>query len=162
MDQSTNSNHPTLQSLRMTPAMWLQIRDHLGEWLPNEGCGLLAGRISGEGRGTAIQFFPGRNVLHSPTRFRMADAELIDAFRVIREAGLTLIAIVHSHPRTDPGPSPTDLAEFHYPDAAMLIVGYGTGEPEPAAWVVDRSQQSGFRSIAFVVAREDSDGCVSL
>jgi proteasome lid subunit RPN8/RPN11 len=162
MDQSTNSNQPALQSLRISPAIWLQIRDHLREWLPNEGCGLLAGSISHDGVGIAIRFFPGFNVLHSPTRFRMADAEIIDAFRAMREGNLALIAIVHSHPRTAPRPSGTDLAELHYPEAAMLIVGFGAGEAEPAAWRVDAMERDGVRPIVFSIDSEGSDGCVSL
>jgi len=45
-----------------------------------------------------------------------------------------LVAIYHSHPVSQPYPSPTDRAEAHYPDAAYVVVSLRASEPELEAW----------------------------
>lgn len=162
MEPFTNSTHSPMQSLRVSVPLWLAIDQHLREWLPYEGCGLLGGRFCADGSALADRFFPGSNVLRSATRFRMADGELIDAFRLMREAGLDLIGIVHSHPRTEPRPSETDLAELHYPQAAMLIVGYASGAGDPTAWIRDQSAESGVRRVPLSIEPANTGVCVSL
>ena len=129
-----NSTAPDVQSLVLSADVLETILHHLQEWLPNEGCGLLAGNIDAYGGGLPVCFYPGSNILHSPTRYRMADPEVIMAMRSIREANHELLAIVHSHPRTPPRPSATDLAELHYPRAAMLIVSFADTVPSLQAW----------------------------
>jgi len=48
--------------------------------------------------------------------------------------GEELAAIYHSHPASQPYPSPTDRAEAHYPDAVYVLVSLRTAEPEIEAW----------------------------
>lgn len=50
------------------------------------------------------------------------------------ERGEDLVAIYHSHPASQPYPSPTDRAEAHYPDATYVLVSLRTGTPEVEAW----------------------------
>ena len=87
---------------------------------------------------TILRVFRGTNTLESPTRYRMAASEVIDAFREMRERGLRLAAIVHSHPATPPTLSDIDLREANYPDAALLIVSFADPSPEAAAWRLER------------------------
>jgi proteasome lid subunit RPN8/RPN11 len=136
----SNSTGPGLQSLTLPGDIAATILAHLRDWLPNEGCGLLAGRRDRDGHGRASRFFPGTNVLHSPTRYRMADPEVVNALRTNRELDLDLLAIVHSHPVTKPAPSATDRAELNYPGAALLIVSFRMPEPEWAAWALASGQ----------------------
>jgi len=112
--------------------------DHLGTALPAEGCGLLACAENDHGDLTILRIFPGTNTLASPTRYRMAASEVIDAFRAMREHGLRLAAIFHSHPATPPTLSEIDLREANYPDAALLIVSFAGPAPEAAAWRLER------------------------
>ncbi len=116
-----------------------EIVAHLSEALPLEGCGLLAERRSGDGW-IACRFFPGENVDRSPTRFTMDPRAVVDALRHIDAHGWRLAAVVHSHPHGSPTPSPTDLREAYYPEAAFLIVGFGDGAPEARAWRLGRSE----------------------
>jgi proteasome lid subunit RPN8/RPN11 len=56
----------------------------------------------------------------------------------IEDAGLELGAIYHSHTRSAPEPSQTDINLAFYPDALYLIVGLAQGEPDVRAWrIVD-------------------------
>jgi proteasome lid subunit RPN8/RPN11 len=68
----------------------------------------------------------------------MEPSEVIDAFRAMREEGLRLAAIFHSHPTTPPTLSEIDLREANYPDAALVIVSFAGGSPEAAAWTLER------------------------
>lgn len=107
---------------------------HLEQALPNEGCGLIAGETGADGVHTARRFFAGVNTDRSPTRFTMDGAQVISAFREMRERGLDLGAIVHSHPSSPAEPSPTDLREAFYTDALAVIVSFQRGLPEARAW----------------------------
>jgi len=89
-----------------------------------EICGLLAGR---EGIITAA--FPASNAHSNPaTAYEIAPDELFRIFRKIRELGLELLAIYHSHPTSENTPSPADIERAYYPDAAYFIVS-----PQPDA-----------------------------
>ena len=106
---------------------------HCAAALPNEGCGLLAGRRDGASL-VATRFYPGTNRLASPSRFAMDPAEVMAALTAIDREGARLVAIVHSHPATEAAPSRTDLAEAYYPDALLLIVSLAGVEPSLRAW----------------------------
>jgi proteasome lid subunit RPN8/RPN11 len=112
--------------LILTGEQWAQICAHLSAKLPEEACGLLAGR---DGRTLKVFLIP--NAAHSPTRFMMAPAHLLQALEEIDEAGWDLLGIFHSHPAGPPAPSPTDVAEAYYPDSAYLICA-----PGPHGWQV--------------------------
>jgi proteasome lid subunit RPN8/RPN11 len=91
--------------------------------LPEEACGLLAGRFR---RAEAV--IPVSNALHSPVRFRMDARQQLDAFLWMDARELDLVAIYHSHPNGPDTPSETDIGEAYYPDAAYLIWSRRTGD----------------------------------
>ncbi|HLB47385.1 MAG TPA: M67 family metallopeptidase [Anaerolineales bacterium] len=100
----------------LAASQWQTITEHLQSALPNEACGLLAGR---DGRTEAVYLIA--NAERSPTRYSMEPGELIRAIVEIEDNGWELIGIFHSHPAGPPIPSPTDIAEAYYPDSAYVI-----------------------------------------
>jgi proteasome lid subunit RPN8/RPN11 len=82
-----------------------------------ECCGLLAGR--GE---TITHLYPAANALGSATAYEIAPRELFRIFRAMRADGLDHLGIYHSHPRGPNVPSPRDVQQAYYPDAAYFIV----------------------------------------
>jgi proteasome lid subunit RPN8/RPN11 len=90
--------------------------DHVINCYPEEGCGILGGK-----GGVVREVFPVTNSLHSPTRFRMAPEEQLQAILTIENEGLEITAIYHSHPNGPEHPSQTDLDEFKYPGSDYLI-----------------------------------------
>lgn len=68
------------------------------------------------------------------TRYVIDAREQLAAFREMDARGEELVAIYHSHPLSQPYPSPTDRAEAHYPDAFYLLVSLRTSEPELHAY----------------------------
>lgn len=102
--------------LRLTTSQWAIITEHLSAHLPEEACGLLAGA-----GGEVQHLYLVTNAEHSPTRYRMDSAELLNALNEMDERGWELLSIFHSHPAGPPTPSPTDIAEAYYPDSVYLI-----------------------------------------
>jgi proteasome lid subunit RPN8/RPN11 len=101
---------------------------------PLECCGLLAGRVV-DGAGVVAARYPIGNVARSATAYETDPRQLLLAFRAMRECGIELLAIYHSHPNSEPTPSPRDLAGNTYGESAVhLIVGLRGVEPEVRAW----------------------------
>lgn len=99
----------------------------------SEICGLVAAN------GEALRIIPVRNAAVEPDRlFEMDERELIDAMKSMRERGERLFAIYHSHPRSAPVPSATDLERAGYPEALHLIISMETrGVLQMRGWRFD-------------------------
>lgn len=83
---------------------------HARDALPNECCGILAGpfdwiRMEGE----AVKSYRMTNVEASPFRFSMDPGELAAVDTEAGDNGWELIAIYHSHTRSEAYPSDTDI-----------------------------------------------------
>lgn len=79
---------------------------------------------------------PARNKLASPLRYELHPSDLYEILDGIEEAGLQLGAIYHSHTRSAPEPSETDINLALYPDPLYVIVGLKDDEPDVRAWVI--------------------------
>jgi [CysO sulfur-carrier protein]-S-L-cysteine hydrolase len=96
-----------------------EIVAHAREEAPNECCGLLAGR---DGRSTRV--FRMRNAAASPLKFEVDPLEVMRTLETIDEEGLDVGALYHSHTRTAPYPSQTDVTFAEaWPGTPWLIVG---------------------------------------
>jgi proteasome lid subunit RPN8/RPN11 len=79
--------------------------------------------------------FPLVNGLGSPTRYESEPRSLFAAVRGIRDAGVELVAVYHSHPTSEPVPSRTDREQNYYGDTVVhLIVGLVGEVPVVRAW----------------------------
>src|SRR5918998_1221002 len=101
---------------------------------PNECCGIIGTRD-----GSAVTVFPVRNAAASPLRYEMDPKDQLRVFEALDEEGLDVGAIYHSHTRSDPLPSQTDINLAFYPDAVYVIVGVMDPERDDVrAWrIVD-------------------------
>jgi proteasome lid subunit RPN8/RPN11 len=111
-----------------------EIVAHARAEAPNECCGMIAAR---DGRATAVHRT--RNIHASPLRFEMDPGEQLRVLGAIEDAGLELGAIYHSHTRSEPYPSLTDvnLARW-WPEPLWVIVGLAGAEPDVRAFrIVD-------------------------
>lgn len=129
--------------MRIPPELRNAMVEHLAACLPEEGCGLLAGRD-----GLCSLVFPVENELRSPVAFRMNPQEQLQAFLRMEEGELDLLAIFHSHPRGPQTPSPTDVAEFAYPDTVTIIAVPVDGEWTLRGFQLDGS---GFMEIELII-----------
>lgn len=137
-----NAVHPVVdvQALVLPAAIRQKLMVHLLQNAPNEGVGMLGvfpPADSGNGlEAVAAEYVAGRNIEASPTHFTMDPRDVIAAFRTFREKGLVLGAIVHSHLSGPATPSESDINEWHYPEALMLIASFAQQPLSLAAWRV--------------------------
>ena len=104
---------------------------------PNECVGMIASRD-----GEAVSVHRARNAAASPLRYEIDGMEQYKIQNAIEDAGLELGAIYHSHTRSDPLPSQTDINLAFYPEALYVIVGLKADEPDVRAWRIVDGQVS--------------------
>ena len=116
-----------MDEIRLARDVAAEILNHARRNPNEECCGLLAGR-----HGAIAQAFPAQNVAEHPaTAYEIAPKELFRIMREIRDAGLELVGIYHSHPNGENQPSPRDVERAYYPDAAYFILSAHAKAPNP-------------------------------
>lgn len=91
--------------------------EHAKRESPNEACGILAGRD-----GRVEKVYQMSNVDKSSTTFFMEPREQFKVTKEIRNSGLEIVGIYHSHPETEAYPSAHDVQLAFYPEASYIIV----------------------------------------
>lgn len=113
-----------------------EIVAHARRDAPNECCGLVVGRD-----GTATSARALENLAASPFRFDIDGRELISFAFADGDDDEQLVAIYHSHTRSAPYPSQTDVNfAAGWPGVEWLIVGIakaGDAEPEVRSYRID-------------------------
>ena len=120
--------------MRISQVLLDEIVEHARAEAPNECCGMIATQD-----GVAVAVHRARNAAASPLRYEMDGMEQYKIQTEIEDGGYELGAIYHSHTRSDPEPSQTDINLAFYPDALYVIVGVAGEEADVRAWrIVDR------------------------
>jgi proteasome lid subunit RPN8/RPN11 len=119
-----------------------QIVAHAREEAPNECCGVIAvepARAPGSQPGRAVRTHRALNTAASPLRFEIDGREVMGLLDSIEGDGLLLGGIYHSHTRTAPYPSQTDINfAAHWPGVEWLIVGLADGAaPEVRSYLIE-------------------------
>lgn len=110
--------------LRLTKKVYDAIIDHAKKGYPNEACGLLAAAE----KDSATDFFPMKNADNSAISYFMEPKEQLSAFKAMRERGLEMRGIFHSHVASEAYPSQKDVRLAFYPDVSYLIVSLSDSE----------------------------------
>jgi proteasome lid subunit RPN8/RPN11 len=124
-------------AMRIARELYDEIVAHARADAPNECCGMIATRD-----GEAVKIYPAANAAASPLRYEIDGAEQFRIQMAIDDAGLDLGAIYHSHTRSDPYPSQTDINLAFYPDSVYLIVGVAKEQAEVRAFEIRDGQVS--------------------
>jgi [CysO sulfur-carrier protein]-S-L-cysteine hydrolase len=109
---------------------------HAREEAPNECCGVIAVASRDQPRATRVH--RAVNTAASPLRFEVDGRELLSLIEQIdRESG-ELGAIYHSHTRTAPYPSQTDINfAAGWPGVEWVILGLaGSQQPEARSYLI--------------------------
>jgi proteasome lid subunit RPN8/RPN11 len=117
--------------MRFSQELYDQMVAHARAEAPNECCGMIASR-----GGEAVTVHRAVNAAASPLRYEIDGAEQYRIQMAIDDAALELGAIYHSHTRSEPYPSQTDINLAFYPDALYVIVGLADGDPEVRAYLI--------------------------
>lgn len=105
--------------MRMPRQIHAAIVAHAEACAPEEACGLLAGDESGN----LTMAYCLTNIEHSPVAYTVDPEEHFRAMRHAEANGWQLVGVFHSHPRSEPFPSATDLRLAAEPDWVYVIVG---------------------------------------
>jgi len=126
--------------VQIAPELLEQVIAHAHEEAPNECCGVIAVQSGPPLR--AARAYRAVNTAASPLRFEIDGREVLSLIEQIEDEGLELGAIYHSHTRTAPYPSQTDINfAAHWPGVQWLIVGLAAGAaPEVRSYLIDDGQ----------------------
>ena len=136
--------------IRVASTVLQAIAAHARAEAPRECCGLLVG--DNERIDEAV---PARNQSDDPLRrYDVDPRDHLAAIKRCRGTSSSVIGAYHSHPRSAPDPSPTDLAEA-FGEFLYVIVG-PVGDDRPgeirAYWLIDGE----FRPVDLVPDAEES------
>jgi len=123
--------------VEIAPELIDRIVAHARRDFPNECCGMIAVRD-----GRAVSVHEAENLAASPLRFEVDGLEVHRTIEEIEDAGGELGAIYHSHTRSDPLPSQTDINLAFYPEALYVIVGVKGPEDDVRAFTIVDGQVS--------------------
>ncbi|HYF27401.1 MAG TPA: methyl-accepting chemotaxis protein, partial [Baekduia sp.] len=88
--------------------------------------------------GRAVEVVELENLAASPLRFEVDGPVLIDLLDRVEDEGAQLGVIYHSHTRSAPEPSQTDINfSAGWPGVEWLIVGLAGGGLEVRSWLID-------------------------
>ncbi len=91
---------------------------HAKAGYPNEACGILAGTRPED----VSVFYPMRNTDNSSVSYFMDPKEQLQVFKGMREKGLEMRGIFHSHVASEATPSQKDVRLAFYPEVSYVIV----------------------------------------
>lgn len=119
--------------MQITAEQLESITEHALREAPNECAGLIATRD-----GVAVEVIEAVNEAASPLRFEISGKILLTTLDRIESDGHELGGIYHSHTRSEPYPSQTDINfAAGWPGVEWLIVGVGDGPPVVRSYLID-------------------------
>lgn len=112
--------------LQIPEAIYREMVSQAKAEFPLECCGLLGGK------GTVVShLYKMTNADQSKTRYLMEPREQFKVFKEMRDLGIDLLSIYHSHPKHPAYPSMTDVQLAFYPEAIYIIMSIDGSEAEP-------------------------------
>jgi proteasome lid subunit RPN8/RPN11 len=126
--------------LKLSKEQYDEMVAHAFEDAPNECCGMVAA-LDGE----AKRVYRATNIHASPLRYEIEPGEMFRLLNEIEDAGWELGAIYHSHTRSAPYPSQTDiniaappeLGQALWPGTIYVILGVAGPDPDVRAFQID-------------------------
>jgi [CysO sulfur-carrier protein]-S-L-cysteine hydrolase len=122
-------------TLKIEAKVLTALLEHGRREIPNEACGYLAARD-----GLVCRHFELTNQDAAPDHFTMNPAEQFAAMRQMREAGLQVAAVYHTHPETPARPSEEDIRLAHDPGMVYVIVSLVRGVDPVRAFKINQGK----------------------
>ena len=115
--------------LRMSKAVYDDLRAHGEETYPHECCGALLGRPDPDGWLIEASVKAGNTRTDSAhNRYQISPGELVKIERESRLRGLSIAGFYHSHPDHPAQWSQTDFAEAHWLGCSYVITAVANGK----------------------------------
>jgi [CysO sulfur-carrier protein]-S-L-cysteine hydrolase len=124
--------------MRIAGELLVEIVDHALEQPQAEVCGVVAVAEDDQADAQALKVLRARNIHESPMKFEIEPRELLKLNDACEELG-RLGAIYHSHVRSEPYPSQTDINfAANWPGVEWIIVGLAAGsEPKVRSYLIE-------------------------
>ena len=103
--------------IRIPRSIYRKMIEHARREDPVECCGILGGKDE-----TVQKSFEIKNVENSSVKFLMDTQEQFNAFEVMENSSMEMVAIYHSHPHTIAFPSETDVQKTVNPEMPSVII----------------------------------------
>lgn len=103
--------------LRLKKEFLNRMIEHSKKRYPNEACGILAGR-----GGRVEKIYEMNNIDKSPSTYFMDAKEQFKAIKDMRNTGLEMLGIYHSHVASQAYPSAHDVEMAFYPEVSYVII----------------------------------------
>jgi proteasome lid subunit RPN8/RPN11 len=134
--------------LKISLHVYEQIEAHAVSAYPNEGCGLLFGRMAGDNR-IVVEAKPMANVWPNEeekrVRFKIDERAWVAAELDAMNRDLDIIGVFHSHPDHPPIASPRDLAWAGFAGYSYLITEIRHGKPQTSrSWQLNHDRTGFF------------------
>jgi proteasome lid subunit RPN8/RPN11 len=128
--------------MKIAPELLDRVVAHALEDPKNEVCGVVAVDAGAERVRSAVDVHRAVNVHASPLKFEIDPAELLALYNTIDDQDLELGAIYHSHVRSAPYPSQTDIGfAANWPGVEWIIVGLKDGQaPEVRSYLIENGR----------------------
>jgi len=104
--------------ISITKKVYESMIDNAKNDYPNEACGILAG----EPKGLVSVFFPMANMDNASISYFMDPKEQLSVFKKMREIGVEMSGIFHSHVASEAYPSQKDIRLAFYSEVSYFIV----------------------------------------
>jgi proteasome lid subunit RPN8/RPN11 len=89
----------------------------------------------------AVRSYRATNIHRSPLKFEIDSLELLDLWQAIEGEGFEMGAVYHSHVRSAPYPSQTDINfAANWPGVEWIIIGLNEGEPKVCSYLIRGSE----------------------
>jgi len=126
-------------TVRLKHSDFEAIASHAKKGLPNETCGLIAGKIENNIK-TVEKVYLLSNPDNSPEHFSIDPREQLAAVKDMRALGLFPLGNFHSHPSTPARPSEEDIRLSYDPKASYLILSLAEESPVLKAFEVTNGE----------------------
>jgi proteasome lid subunit RPN8/RPN11 len=117
-----------MTTVRLKQSDYEAITAHARSGLPNEACGLIAGKIDGDIKTVEKVYFL-TNLDDSPEHFSLDPKEQLAAVKDMRADGLAPLGNFHSHPATPARLSEEDIRLAYDSKASYLILSLAEESP---------------------------------
>jgi proteasome lid subunit RPN8/RPN11 len=125
-------------TIKLKKTDYLAIVAHARAGLPNEACGLIAGRASGDEK-IIEKVYLLTNIDQSGEHFSIDPREQLAAVKDMRANSFNPLGNFHSHPLTPARPSAEDIRLAYDPAAIYLILSLAESEPVLKAFHLEKN-----------------------
>lgn len=121
--------------IRVTRQVLKAVITHSHRELPHESCGYLAGE-----HGILVRHYEMTNLDKAADHFSMEPKEQFAAIKDMRNRGLKMMAVYHSHPETPARPSKEDIRLAYDPEISYVIVSMAGLKPDVQSFQIRKGE----------------------